>query len=378
MIKKLLCLCLIIVMTLSLSGCWDYLSLNDIEIVAGVAIDKDQTNGEYNLSFEVLDLEDSSKDSGVKTKLIDSTGTTIFDAVRNAKKRLAKKLYFGAAQIIVISEYIAKNDGVNSVIDFFIRDTEIRETIKIVVSQEKSAKEILMSDYTDSKIISYQISTIIEKDENVTLSTVNTDLYQIYDTLNNQGISLTLAAFENTLQDDKTITESNGSAIFKKDKLVGYLSAKETEYYLFVVDKVKGGIIDFGNIDDDIEKLSLEIDSSKTKLSFSYVDNQIKMLIEPTVKVYLGEIFGETIKADNERMEEVQDITSKILAERISDVIQKVQTEYQTDVFGFGNCIFKSDPKLWDKISENWDSMFVDVKFEVKPKMIIQNTGLIK
>jgi len=378
MIKKLLCLCLIILMTLSLSGCWDYLSLNDIEIVAGISIDKNQTNGEYQLAFEILDLENSTKDSGVSTKIIDSTGTTLFDAIRNAKKRLTKKLYFGAAQVIVLSGSVAKNDGVNSIIDFFLRDTELRETTKLVVSQEKSAKAILSSDYTDSRIISYQISTIVEKDKNVTLSTVNTDLYQIYNTLNSKGVYLTLPAFKNTLQDDKTISESNGTAIFKKDKLVGYLSARETEYYLFVVNAVKGGIIDFVDIDKDIERLSLEIENNKTKMSFSYSNNQIKMLIEPNVEVYIGEVFGETINSDNERMEKIQEITGAILEKRISNVIQKLQTEYQTDIFGFGNNIYKNDPKLWGEISDNWDSMFVNMEFEVKPKIVIVNTAVIK
>ena len=41
--------------------------------------------------------------------------------------------------------------------------------------------------------------------------------------------------------------EANGIAVFKKDKLLGYLSSEETKYFLMATDEVKGGLLTFSS-----------------------------------------------------------------------------------------------------------------------------------
>lgn len=378
MIKKILCLCMTILISLSLSGCWDYYSLNEITIVSGIAVDKSQSSDEYQLSFEIYDLKSSSKDEGVKPKIIDSTGTTLFDAVRNAKKRLSNKLYFGAAQVVIVNQSIAENEGLKPLMDLFLRDAEVRETVDLIISQEKSAKSILQSEYTDNKIISSEIDAIVTEDAKTTLSTVHSSLYQTYNTLNSKGISLTLPAFIKTESDNKTIIQSNGASVFKQDKLLGYLTPEETKYLSFVINKVEGGLLTFENINNDLKKVTLEIESNKTKLSYTYKDNQIKMTVKPKVTVYLGEVSG-TIDTDNEKqIKSLEETAGNMLANDISNVIKKVQKQYKTDIFGFGNTIYKKNQKLWKQISDDWDTKFSEIEVEVKPEILIKNTALIR
>ena len=377
MIKRIAYLCVMILMVLPLTGCWDYIPISQITIVSGITIDKDQASNEYQLAFEIYDVKSSSKDEGVKPKIIDSTGTTIFEAIRNAKSKLSNKLYFGAAQVIVVNESIAK-EGMKPIIDFFLRDKELRETTKLVISQEKSAKDILTSEYTDEKIISTQIDSIITENAKVTLSTVNSSLYQTYNILKSEEISLVLPAFKNNKKNNITITEANGIAIFKEDKLKGYLFPEETKYYSFVVNEVEGGVLAFENINSDIKKISLEIVSNKTRLSYTYTDNKIKMIVEPKVNVHLGEIEGYFNSTDEKQIQKLEETTGMLLGENISSVIKKVQTKYQTDIFGFGSYINKKKPKLWNKLSSNWNEIFSNLEVEVKPKIVIKNTSQIR
>jgi hypothetical protein len=120
------------------------------------------------------------QETGPKTKIIESEGETIFDAIRNAKKRLVNKLYFGQSLVVVISEHLAREEGVGNVIEWFLRDSEPRETMILGVSQEKTAQALLVGDGSGQEIVSRRIKQIAEDDGAVTASTVKYMIYEIY------------------------------------------------------------------------------------------------------------------------------------------------------------------------------------------------------
>jgi spore germination protein KC len=69
--------------------------LNELSIVSGVAIDKTLRTATNMLSFEVVDLTKPTKETTLSAILLESEGKTLFDAARNAKKKVVNKLYFG-------------------------------------------------------------------------------------------------------------------------------------------------------------------------------------------------------------------------------------------------------------------------------------------
>ena len=47
-----------------------------------------------------------------------------------------------------------------------------------------------------------------------------------------------------------------------------------------------------------------------------------------------------------------------------------------SDVFGFGDMIHKTDPAFWKQISDRWRDYFPGVKVQVTAKFTIENTGV--
>jgi spore germination protein KC len=172
--------------------------------------------------------------------------------------------------------------------------------------------------------------------------------------------------------------EANGLAAFKEDKLVGYLSPDETKYFLFATDKVDGGILTASYRSDGVEDISLEISKSKTERSYSISESGIKVTLKPKVDVFLAEIMIHTSLLEKETIEQIETISEEMLRKNMEVVIQKVQTEFETDIFGFGNLIFKKDPKLWKQLSSDWDQYFKNLEIEIKPEIHIVNTALLK
>ena len=237
MLKKIVAVLLSVSVSLMFGSCWNYRGLNQITIVSGVAIDKNENDTGYHLSCEVVDLLTNPKQSGIKAKLIECDGDTIFDAFRNAKRRVINKLYIGHADVIVISEEIARVEGVKSIIDLFYRDAECRETMTVAVSREKTAKRMLSIYGIDKSIVSKEIKQIIENDNKYSASTRNLELYQIYNYFHGEGKEITLPSVHVIQNDEEPVVEAGGVAVFKSDLLVGYLDAFETKYLLYANDE---------------------------------------------------------------------------------------------------------------------------------------------
>lgn len=400
MIRKFLCCILCLVFTFLLSGCWSYIGLDEISMASGLAVDKDEQSNRFKLAIEMVDLSASTKEKGPSTKIIESEGITIFDAVRNAKKKLSNKLYFGHAKIIVLSEDIAKEEDLINLVDLFIRDKEMRENIYVVISQEKTASDILKVQGTDQSNVSLELNNIVSNDSKVTASTAPLELYGIYNILNYPGISATLPAFHNVdsekekkneqqdksksqekdqeQSEEKKNSELNGTAVFKDQRLVGYLTPEESKYFLFIIDGIKGGVLPISTSENQDIDSSLEVFKSKTKLSYKNKKGELTIHIKINTKVVLGEVTEMSIQLNEEDIKKMEQKSSELLKKQMQNLIKKVQKEYNSDIFGFGNMIYRKNPKLWAQLSDEWDNIFPTLEVEIEPKVEIINTALKK
>lgn len=371
-IKRIIAMPLVIIILFTLSGCWNYKGLDTISLVAGLAIDKIPESDLFGLTFEIFDFSESSMDMGIKTRLVETQGESIFDAIRSTRRRLAHKLYFGNSEIIIISRDVAENVGIKSVIDFFLRDAEPRETTIVLLSKEKTARELLNAVGVNSSVVSTDIKDNISEDNKVVSKTYNTQIYDLFNTLECEGIDAVLPAFRLAKNDKEEVAESDGVAVFKGDYLVGYLSPDETKYLLYINDKAKGGTLVFKTKEQTI---TFEVAMANTKRSFKYDGNFITFEIKPVVDVYLNESSGIIDTSSLDEMRSYAQEGEKFLADNMLKVINKVIGEYDSDIFGFGNTIYKTNPQLWREIKDKKPSYLGLLKFNIKPKISIKNTG---
>jgi len=376
-IKKSVCLVLALLFVLPMAGCWSYRGLDEMTIVAGVAIDKDKGTGDYLLSFEFVDLSGPIKDKGPTGKIIQSEGKTIFEAVRNAKKRVRDKLYFGHAQILIINQDIAKEEDIGRIMDWFMRDGEVRETIYLAISREQTARDILNAEGIDQTILSIKLRKILEDDNKITASTLKVELYNAFDAINTPGKDLALAALRTIQNNGETTCEADGIAVFKDRRLVGYLTQDESKYYLFSIDSVQGGVFTFSSTGKEKDDVTLEISESHTKRFVESKDGQASIRISVQVYTFLDELMDPDVQLDDAKIIELEELASKRLQEEINGLIKRVQSEYGADIFGFGDLIYKTDPRLWDQLKYRWDTLFRTLEVKVETEVHIANTGAL-
>lgn len=378
MAKRLLFCLLYILVALGLCGCWNYRGLDQVNIVVGIAVDFDKENNEYKMSYEVADLLTAEKRSNIGSRIITSEGKNLFDAARNAKKKEQDRLYFGSSYVLVISQQFAKEEGIFDAIEWFLRDGECRETMCVALSQEDTAGVILEKDEKMSGIMSSIIHDIVTKDKSSTASTVHMQLYDIYNMLKSKGNAAILPALHKTKNGDREVTEVNGSAVFKGDKLAGFLTPEESRYVLFAEDRLEGGILTLDMLGRKTDDIALEIFRSDTKKSFSYEQGRLKVKIESSIDVAVAENHEELDVTNKEVIKRIEEAAVGMIEEKIKAVVVKVQQEYQADIFGFSDMIYKRDLKLWEELEPHWNEVFSNIEIEVTSKVHIVNSGFIK
>lgn len=381
MLKKAILIVILFLASLINTGCWNYIGLNEMTVVAGIAIDK--IDDEYILNFEIYNLQETTTGDPIESELVETSGENIFDAVRNAKKRVSNKLYFSDAKIIIVSEKIAKEEGVESILDWFFRDPEIRETLGLVVSQEETASELLKVNGLTNNIVSSEIQNIVRKDQLVTSTTESNELYKIYNILNEEGESLTLPAIHLTNNDEDKVCEVNGVAVFKEDRLVDYLSSEETKYYLLAKGLLKGGIINISAElgDDNTEKqnIALEVKTSSSSQEYTSVEeDNLALKVSTNTSVTLGEFKDKNKKLSDDDIVSLEKQSSNIVKQNIEKVIKKIQIKYNSDILGYGKILYQKYPKKWEKVKEQISDNFNEIKISVESEVKILNTGFIK
>lgn len=375
--KRVIAALLSIFLLLPLSACWSYQGLNEMTIVSGAAIDFDIETGLYHVSCEIVDVTGSNKESGTKAKLVEADGKTVFDAVRNAKKKLISKLYWGNTQVLIFGKGLTEKEVLSSAITWFASDAQCRETVDVIVSKEKTARDLLTIYGLDNSVVSYEIRKIIDEDTKVTSSLRPVQLYRVYSVLRSPGLELSLPAFENVKNDDETVVEASGQAVFKDDKLSGFLTAEQAKYLLFAVDGIQGGILTLSSKHSFVADTSLEISKNKTNCSFSVENGKITVKLQTNTDVYLSHAEQGADLLNEKKTQTIKNEMQDDLKSKIKNLIGTMQQEYDSDILGFGNMIYKEDPKLWEQVGPRWDEEFKNLKVEVQCTVNILNTSFL-
>ena len=369
-VKRFAILLLVINMLL-LNGCWNYREVDSMSMVAAMAIDKGVKGFKYHTTFEFLDL--SSGKSG--SKLLETDGDTVFDCARNAIGKSEKKLFFSDCKVIILSKDIA-SEGIAPLVDWLIRDAEPRINLNLFISKEKTAAVILEQKPITDQLIGLEIWRMEIQNSVSLCESPDVKLYQATNILAGEGSSLILPTIKITKGAETTL-ELDGTAVFKKDKLVGYLNRNESKFLLYTNDKIHGGLL-VTSPKDDGNNITLEIVDNQTKVTPVMKDNELTMNIEIKMKANLAEDQTSQGYVSESGLKEAEKSAKKTLSYGVNNVIKETQSQYGSDIFGFGSKISQDHPDWWKKVKSSWDQSFQKLSFSITPDVTIVNTATAK
>jgi spore germination protein KC len=365
-------LCVLLVISL-LSGCWNYREVEDMVIVSGVAVDKEKE--QLLVTFEVVEIK-TGNEGNIQTQLISSEGTTMLEAVRKAIKTVGKKLYFSHAKILVVSQEIAK-DVIIPIIDWINRDAETRFTTNFLISREKTAREVFEQEVVTRNILAYELNDMLTSQRDFAYAYEMPE-YRFLQELAVPGISATLPTISVRRENGQSFAEISGSAVFKQDRLVGFLTGEETRTLLFIKDRIEGGVlVNTMHSGDGATNISLEILDNKTKLKPYYDGENIIIQIRTKTDVTLVEIGGQGDYIEKDALAALKAAFEAQFVEHINTLVAKAQREFGSDIFGFGRSVRMNLPEVWRQIESRWQEMYQNVGVSVECEINIKNSSIL-
>ena len=373
-IRITLLLLILLINGIVTTGCWNYREIEKLAIVAGVAVDKGQKS-KFQLTVEIIQMG-AGKDSKMTSKTITMEGKTVFDAARNLISLTGKKLYWSHAKVIILSKEIAR-EGIIEATEWYKRDSETREDIRLLISEGTSAKDVFDGQGTTEDIKSFVLADMIKNQVSLNKAPM-IDMLQFNIESKAEGISTIIPTVNLREVDGKKYPQIMGTAIIRNDKLVGFLDGEETNDLFLIRDEVKGGllILEIQEYDEPI-LVSLEIFKNETKITpvTDEEDLEINLTIDTTVAI--DEIQGSEIILDDEGLKKLEQRAENSLNEGIESLIDKIQSDYNADIFLFGAKLRETNTQVWDNVGNNWDEVFKDLKVNVETRVHIKNSALL-
>lgn len=372
--KKIFMTLTIILSILTLTSCWNYREINKMRFVAGVAIDYDESKDEYIVTSEVVTLIHGGEKFG--STLFQSRGKTVFDAVRDTVMKNARKLYWGHAKVVILSQDMA-DERLITALDYTGRDAEFRDDIWVLVSGEKAASEVLEETFENrDEIASFHIDNALKNEKSI--STYHgVPAWRFVKAMFAKGVCPTLPIVRVAEKDGERVPKLGGQAIVKGDKIVGELDEIETRSYIWIINELKGGLITVETeVDDRPIEVTMEIFGNETTLDAKKIDEKIVMEIDIESDLGIAEIAGDVNVIEKKGREILKKDIEKNIKKLIEDVIKRVQKEYKCDIFKFSTEIKKKYPDEWRKIEPDWEEVFSDLEVKVNVTVNIRGSAL--
>lgn len=357
-----------------LSGCWDYREIDDDTIVNIIALDRDEKTKEYILSIESMDVTGLAQGIDISPQIVEARGASVIDAVRNLISLTTKVPYWRHATMLIVSQDIAR-EGIVPILDWITRSPELQLTLRIFVSMEETAKEILLSSQrlTMIRVFEYEnISSSLKLLAKLPDHKIN----KVINEVQSKELNTVLPRVEIEEVSGKSYIKFIGAAYFKEGKLRGFLSPVDTMKYLFIKDQIKSGAL-LIPLDEGRERVSFTIFRSKTKIKIDTSDDRIEFTVNIKPTVNISEIDGLVDYTSKEGRKLLKEKADLYLENEVKTFIEEIQKDSGIDIFNFGNLIKKRHPDLWKKISNDWDQIFKEVSVKVNSDIRIKSSQLI-
>lgn len=355
-------------------GCYNYKELNDLAITSAIGIDKSD-NG-YKVTAQVVNTQkegtDNNSSSDPKIIIYEHTSKTVQEAVRYMVLESPKRLYPNHMQVIIISEDVAK-DGILESLDLFFRDSELQKNFYVLISKDVSANQILKTLTPADSIVSSNIKKSLESDSSylgITELVTYDELINTY--LNpNKEISLPSVTLKGKMKgSDKidNIEQSDSStkvvlsqmAIFKDDKMIGYLDDKQSIALSFIKGKINNTIIKY-----KCNGGYVVVETTNSKSSIN-VDNKGNFRIKISGDAAINEVSCDINLENDNSISKINKQVNKEIKKNVNNTIKYVKNNYNSDIFNFLDILYKNQYSLYKKISNDWyKDKFKDSKIDI-------------
>ncbi|WP_127533796.1 Ger(x)C family spore germination protein [Paenibacillus kobensis] len=371
-------------MVISTTSCTGVRQINQLAIVAAVGLDLGEKPGTIRLSAQIIRPADARGQTGAPSGgtgqpiySVSAEGKTIFEAIRNLGRFTSRRVYWAHNFLIVMHEDYARK-GINDMVDFFTRNHELRMSTWVAVTPNRpdeviatiTGLEVVPGEAVDRLFSNNHIvgqapaSNMMNLEETHLNATTQSLLARLQ--LVPRGISNKKPEEHGSIKQ----VELAGSAAFHDDKMVGWLTTKETRGVLFFLERLDNGI-EVVSCPEGDEKISLEFHNARLKVEPFY--RQSKPQFNITLKTDADIVESGCNSTLTGKKHEITQKLEQQLKQRVESAVDKAK-QYHTDILKLGEIFHNKYPQEWRTLGPRWDTIFSELEPTIQVKASIKST----
>lgn len=389
--KKIVAMLTILLLAATtLTGCLERTELNKLGIVSGIGIDLEEDG--YNVTVQILNPASlANNSSALPVYSLQAKGDSISEAFQRVDQQTATALFLPHLNVIVVNEKLAE-EGINPVLNFALRHTNIRPDINILVAKETSANHILnvLTSVDTPPAGELDISTNMIFTHTARL--VDLNLYEIVDMVNTDTTHVVLNAVstqheneqKHEIKDDgnmknvQTITPNaqlriEHLAVFKEDKIIGYLDDNQAQLYNILMDDHKRYVMRT-TIEEEYYVVA-EITQTSTKIKTDLANNSATIDIDLTAMIVENTYNIDLTTIDN--LNTMAEHLGRQLDEDLHEFVNHIQQDLQTDILGIGGKAYYKEHHVWEEVQGYWEERFPELDITINLNFEIDAVGEI-
>jgi len=384
---------LLILICMLLSGCSNYRELNNLAAIISVGVDKGKEDG-YRVTFQVVNPGQLTKTGGNSPGLplinYPIEGETLNDAYRKSSAYIPREIITSHLSLLIIGEEQAR-EGIYPLLDTFERAKQTRSSVLVFISRGMTAEEVLEVVEPIESNPSKSIISTTENNKNMYGIGDLIPIYELVSMFSSEGKAPIITGIshskpkegvsqsQNLEKMTPAVIEVDGIGLFKDDRLVRWLDGELARTAQMILSESKSTTFPFScsQIDSgsNNEKLTLTTQDSNSTLITKVSKSEISLRIDVSLPAFISDYNCNMDLEDPKTIERIEKTLEDEVKSQINQVMEIVQKE-QTDVFGFGEQLSKTDPKYWEKHKKEWDELFSKASFLININSKISNTGM--
>ncbi|MBT2700844.1 Ger(x)C family spore germination protein [Bacillus sp. ISL-40] len=381
-----------IVILFTLTGCWNRVELNELAVTVAMGLDK--KGNQILLSHQIVNpgaiaAKGGAASSDTPVTLFHETGNSLQEAGRRLTTSSTRKVYTGQLQMLIISEELAK-EGLSDILDHISRDHQYRRDFFVVIARGTKAENILKVYTLIDRIPARKMNRSLENSSDA-WGVAGTDrMDQFMSDIIDNGKEAVLTGIKvrgkrtlgETMENGQQIDpgadlEYNGLAVFKNDRLVGWLNEEASKGYNYTQGEISSTSVVFP-CPQGKKKMTVEVLRTQEETQFKKINGIPKIDVKISLEGNVADAQCDIDLSKPETITQLEKLTEKDIERTIAAALKAAQKKYKSDIFGFGDVINRTNPKYWEKLKKDWDQEFPDLQVNVEVKADIRGVFLTK
>ncbi|MEF3302565.1 Ger(x)C family spore germination protein [Paenibacillus sp. GYB003] len=374
---RLLAVCFLPVLPLVLGGCWSQINLDQLTVVSAIGLDAaedDRVEVTVQLVNPTLPVAAGGGQQRKPFAIYSSKGLTIEDALKQIKQQAKKSVFLPQTRVVLIGEAMARR-GLDGIMDFFWREPTHNMNSWVLISKTP-ARKALESSFELEAVPADEWKEYLNSKER--RPSIEADmLYQFLPRLQQDGFHASAAGmFPVSGARGKQIMKIGNTAVFKREKMVGWLTLEESQTTNWLTrDSRKGSMrVDLpeqGEINFDLRNIRVRIDPA-----FRQDRASMKIRVQGDAEIVTTTALLNV--ADPKTVAMLEQRLNERIRASIEETIAKVCGTYKTDVFGFGESIHRKFPQKWKSLKKQWDEEVDKLDAQVSVSMNVFKSGMLR